>query len=257
MRLIDTHAHLDSPKLSEDLDTILANAKEAGVERIVSIGASRGIESNRRALELAQTYDFIRCTAGIHPHEAAAADEAFIDLIANELAHLPEVVAIGEAGLDYHYDFAPKDVQHEVFRTMLQLSKKVDKPIVIHTRDADEDTLRLLEEEDVTGGLMHCYTGGSELAYAALDRGFYISFSGIVTFKNGKDLLDLAASIPLDRVLYETDAPYLAPIPFRGKMNQPAYVRYTAQKIADARGMSLEEFSEIVWENAGRLFRWP
>jgi TatD DNase family protein len=256
MRLIDTHAHLDSPKLPGELDDILAQARAAGIERIVAIGASRGIESNRRALEIARAHDFIRCTAGIHPHEAAQADEAFIAYVSEELSHLDEVVAIGEAGLDYYYDFAPKDVQHEVFRTMLRLSKTVDKPIVIHSRDAEEDTLRLLREEGVTGGILHCFTGSRAFAEAALELDFYISFSGIVTFKNGKDLLDIATDVPLDRILVETDAPYLAPIPYRGKPNQPAYVRHTAEKIAEARGMTLDAFAEAVWDNASRLFRW-
>ncbi|MFU8802339.1 MAG: TatD family hydrolase [Bradymonadaceae bacterium] len=256
MRLIDTHAHLDSPKLSADLDTVLAAAREAGVERIVTIGASRGKESNRRALELARQYDFIRCTAGIHPHEAGDADDAFIALITDELAGLDEVVAIGEAGLDYHYDFAPKDVQERVFRTCLQLSKAVNKPIVIHSRDAEEDTLRMLREEDVRGGILHCFTGSREMAEAALELDFYISFSGIVTFKSGADLLDIATKVPAERILVETDSPFLAPIPFRGKINQPAYVRHTAEKIAHARGQSLEDFSEMVWENASRVFGW-
>ncbi|MBA2661415.1 MAG: TatD family hydrolase [Bradymonadaceae bacterium] len=257
MRLIDTHAHLDFPKLSEDIEATLLAAREAGVERIVTIGASRGLESNYRALAIARAHANIRCTAGIHPHDASMATDEIVAIIEDEFAGLDEVVAIGEAGLDYHYDYAPKDVQQAVFRRFLQMAKRHDKPIIIHSREAEEDTIRLLHEEQVRGGILHCFTGSQKLAEQALELDFYISFSGIVTFNSGAELLAIAASVPADRILVETDSPYLAPIPFRGRTNQPAYVRHTAEKIATARGVELEVFAEQVWENAARVFGWP
>lgn len=258
MNLIDTHAHLDFPALSENLPEVLQTARDAGITRIVAIGASRGLDSNYRALEIARQHpEMLRCTAGIHPHDASMATPEIIATINNDFAHLPEVVAIGESGLDYHYDYAPKETQHHVFRQFLQMARTHQKPIVVHSRDADQDTMRLIREEQVHSGIIHCFTGSPEFAQQAIQQGFHISFSGIVTFKNGADLLDIAARIPADRLLVETDAPYLAPIPFRGKTNQPAYVRHTAEKIAQARNISLEQLAEIVWQNATRLFNWP
>lgn len=258
MKLIDTHAHLDFPALHDNLPEVLQAARDADITRIVAIGASRGLDSNYRALNIARQHpDRIRCTAGIHPHDASMATPEIIATIDQEFAHLPEVVAIGEAGLDYHYDYAPRETQHHVFRQFLQMANKHQKPIVVHSRDADEDTMRLIREENCTSGIIHCFTGSPEFAEQAIEQGFHISFSGIVTFKNGADLLDIAARIPEDRILFETDSPYLAPIPFRGKTNQPAYVRHTAEKIAQARNIPLQELAKIVWDNAARLFNWP
>ena len=257
-RIIDTHAHLDFDKLQSQFDDVLAKATENEVERIVTIGASRGLESNFRALEIAKAHDHIRCTAGVHPHDAGKATEEWITTIRDEFAEHDQVVAIGETGLDYHYDFAPKDVQKDVFRAFLKMSKEVDKPVIIHSREAEEDTLELLREEGVKGGILHCFTGSRPFAEALLtdEFDFYISFSGIVTFKSGRELLEIARDVPSDRILVETDSPYLAPVPFRGKTNQPAYVRHTAEKIAEIRGVSLEEFAEQTWENAMRVFKW-
>ncbi len=255
-RLFDTHAHLDFPKLRDDLDGVFARAREAGVERIVTIGASDGLESNYRALELARAHDHVGCTAGIHPHDAAMCDDEVYQTIAGEFAELEEVLAIGEIGLDYYYDKAPREVQKAVFRQFLQLSEAVDKPVVIHSRDAEEDTLELLRESGVRRGVLHCFTGSREMAEAALELGFHISFTGIVTFKNGADLLAIARDTPADRIMVETDAPFLAPVPRRGKTNEPAYVAHTAAAIAEARGESLEDFAEQTYQNACEFYGW-
>lgn len=256
MKLIDTHAHLDFPKLQENFEEVLKNAGDAGVQRIVTIGASRGLESNRRALALAEEYPWIRCTAGIHPHDAEMVDEDVVALIRRDFADNDLVVGIGETGLDYYYDNAPVEQQKWAFREFLQMSKEVDKPVIIHSRDADEDCIAMLEETGVTGGILHCFTGSRWMAEQLFELDFYLSFSGIVTFNSGKELLEIAADVPEDRILVETDSPYLAPTPYRGKTNQPAYVRHTAEKIAEARGVSLETFAEQTWDNASRVFGW-
>jgi len=256
MRLIDTHAHLDFDNLRDHFDDLLANAAEAGVERIVTIGASDGLDSNYRALEIAEAHESIRCTAGIHPHDADMADDEAIATIREEFADHDQVVAIGETGLDYFYDNAEVDNQKYAFRTFLEMSEDVDKPVVIHSRDADEDTIELLEETGVTGGILHCFTGGRRMAERLFELDFYISFSGIVTF--GDDELEsIAADVPDDRILFETDSPFLAPEPNRGKTNQPAYVRHTAEYLADLRGVELEKLADQVWRNAARVFDWP
>ncbi|RAL25516.1 hypothetical protein DL240_04715 [Lujinxingia litoralis] len=256
-RLFDTHAHLDFPDIADHLDEILSAGRQLGLERVVSIGASRGLESNYRALEIARTYDFIRCTAGIHPHDAAMCTDEVFETIATEFASLPEVVAIGESGLDYHYDKAPREVQIEVFRRFLNLANQVQKPIVIHSREAEEDTVRLLHETQTTGGILHCFTASQAMADQVLELDFYISFSGIVTFKSARDILDVATRVPLDRLLIETDSPYLAPVPYRGKRNRPGYVRHTAEVIADARGITLDELAEATFHNACQVYNWP
>lgn len=257
MRLIDTHAHLDFDNLQEQFDELLERAREAGVERIVTIGASDGLDSNYRARDLARSHDGMRCTAGIHPHDADIYGEETFGTIRDEFAADDAVVAIGETGLDYHYDNAPVDDQKASFRAHLELSKEVDKPVVIHSREADEDTIELLEETNVTGGILHCFTGGRPMAERLFDLDFYISFSGIVTFGGSDELRAIAADVSEERILFETDSPFLAPEPERGKTNEPAYVRHTAEQLADVRGVSLEELAAQVWENAARVFDWP
>ncbi len=254
--LFDTHAHLDFPKLREDLDGVLERAADAGVERIVAIGASDGLESNYRALEIARAHDHIRCTAGIHPHDASVCDDEVFETIAGEFSELPQVVAIGETGLDYHYDNSPRQKQRQVFRRFLQLAIDVDKPVVIHSREAEEDTIELLKEVGNSRGILHCFSGSREFAEAGLELGFHISFSGIPTFNSARKLLDIASDVPADRILVETDAPFLAPVPKRGRTNEPAFVRHTAARIAEARGESLEDFSRQTFQNACEIYDW-
>jgi TatD DNase family protein len=252
--LFDTHAHLDFPDMRADLDAVLGAAAAEGVRRIVTIGGSDGIDSNWRALEIARANQGVWCSAGIHPHDAGGDVDTWLPVVADELAELPEVVAIGEAGLDYYYDKAPRERQRRVFATQLELSKAVGKPIVIHSRDAEDDTLEVLDACGYTGGILHCFTGSRPFAEALLERGFTISFSGIVTFKNGKELLEIARDVPADRILVETDSPFLAPVPRRGKPNRPAYVRHTAARIAEIRGEPLADFAAQTYANACRIF---
>lgn len=252
--LFDTHAHLDFPKLSDDIDGVIARATDAGVRRIVTIGASDGLDSNYRALEIARRFEHIHCSAGIHPHDAHLCDDETFAIIADEFAELPEVVAIGETGLDYHYDNSPRQVQKDVFRRFLRLAQKVDKPIIIHSRDADDDTVEILRDEGSKNGILHCFTGSAKMAKEVLDLDFYISFSGIVSFGSAGELRDIAASVPADRILVETDAPFLAPSPKRGKTNEPAFVRHTAAAVAKARGESLEELAQQSYANACRIY---
>ena len=256
-RLFDTHAHLDFPKLREELDDLLERAADAGVERIVTIGASDGLESNYRALEIARAHDHIRCTAGIHPHDAAMCDDEVFATIADEFAELPEVVAIGETGLDYHYDNSPRDVQRAVFRRFLGLARDVDKPVVIHSREAEEDTIDILREEGNDRGILHCFAGSTDFAEAGLDLGFHISFSGIATFGSAEEIREVAAMVPDDKILVETDAPFLAPGPKRGETNEPAFVRHTAEVVADARGVSLDKLAALAFDNACDIYDWP
>lgn len=257
MRLIDTHAHLDFPTLSEDLDATLQRARDAGVQRIVTIGASRGLDSNHRAIEIARRYPQIRCTAGIHPHDADMTDEQTFGQIRDDFASDEQVVGIGETGLDYFYDRADVDRQKWSFRQHLELAKTLGKPVIIHSRDADEDCIAMLEDAGVTHGILHCFTGGRWMAERLWEMGFYLSFSGIVTFKSGRELLEIAADTPADRILFETDSPFLAPVPKRGKTNEPAHVQYTAKVLAEARGVDPERFADQVWANAARVFAWP
>ena len=255
MRLIDTHAHLNFDDLQSDFDGVLRRAREADVERIVTIGASSGLDSNRAALRIAGEHDAIRCSVGIHPHCADDATDENLSQI-REWADDPRVVAIGESGLDYFYDNAEVANQKESFRWHLRLADELSKPIVIHSRDADEDTIDLLEETGVTGGILHCFTGGRPMAERLFELDFYISFSGIVTFNGSDELRSIARDVPADRILFETDAPFLAPEPHRGETNEPALVRHTASRLADIRDVSLETLADQVWENARRVFDW-
>jgi len=256
VRLFDTHAHLDFPFLRDQIEDVLARAKEKGVEKIVTIGASRGLQSNIDAIAIAEEFENVWCSIGLHPHDAGKCDMEVYEEIEKRFSKHEKVVAIGETGLDYFYDHAPKEEQKFYFRKYLQLSKTLDKPIIIHARDADEDTITILKEEGVRKGILHCFTGSKwmaeELFKPELD--FYLSFSGIVTFKNAKDLLDIACGVPIDRILVETDSPYLAPTPHRGKKNEPAFVYHTAAAIAAGKGMDLDTFSNHAYENAHRVF---
>ncbi len=257
MSLFDTHAHLDFPFLRNQLTEVLSRAEEVGVKKIVTIGASRGLQSNIDAVAIAEEFENIWCSIGLHPLDVGKSDvDVYEDIVARFSTH-EKVVAVGETGLDYFYDRAPRDEQKIFFRKQLQLSKKLNKPIIIHARDADEDTIEILKEEGVKRGILHCFTGSQwmaeELVKPELD--FYLSFSGIVTFKNGKELLDIASNIvPIDRILVETDSPYLAPTPHRGKKNEPAFVYHTASMIAESMELTFEEFSKHTYENAHRVF---
>lgn len=257
--LFDTHCHLDDPRLHEELDDVLARAREAGVKRIVTIGCAQDIESLGSAVSIANAHpDWISATVGVHPHDAKYLDDAFCDAM-REVGRDPSVVAIGETGLDFHYDNSPRDVQVEAFRTQVGIAKEIGKPLVIHTRSAPTETLQVLREENArdVGGIIHCFSEDPEFAASALDLGFVSSFSGIVTFKKAVSVQEAARQQPADALLIETDAPYLAPIPKRGKRNEPAYVAHTAHKIAELRDEDPESLIAQTYENAIRLFDLP
>lgn len=251
--LFDTHAHLNAEQFNEDLEEVIARAKEEKVEHIVVVGFDR--PTIKRAMELIEAYDFIYATIGWHPVDAIDMTDEDLAWIKDLSAH-EKVVAIGEMGLDYHWDKSPKDVQKEVFRKQIALAKEVGLPIVIHNRDATEDVVSILREEgaEEVGGIMHCYTGSAEIAQECINMNFYLSFGGPVTFKNAKKPKEVVKQIPNDRLLIETDCPYLTPHPYRGKRNEPSYVKLVAEQIAELKGMTYEEIAAITTENAKKLF---
>jgi TatD DNase family protein len=252
--LIDSHCHLDFPDFAGELDAVVERARAAGVERMITIGTK--VEKAARATEIAEAYDSVYFTVGTHPHEAAG--EAAADFAAmRRFAVHPKCVGVGEAGLDYHYNYAPPDVAKRVFRGQIALARELGLPLVIHTRDAEDDMAAILKDEMGQGrfaALLHCFTSSRALAETALELGLMISFSGVVTFKKSEDLRDIARDVPLDRILVETDAPYLAPVPHRGKRNEPAFVAATARAIAEAKGLAFEALAEATRANTLRLF---
>lgn len=251
--LFDTHVHLNAEQYEEDLEEVIMRAREAGVEKMVVVGFDR--PTIERAMELIEQYDFLYASIGWHPVDAIDMTEE--DLIwIEELSKHPKVVAIGEMGLDYHWDKSPKDVQKDVFRQQIQLAKKVKLPIIIHNREATADIVEILKEENAAevGGIMHCFSGSPETAKECIDMNFYISLGGPVTFKNARKPKEVAAEIPLEKLLIETDCPYLAPHPFRGKRNEPSYVKLVCEQIAEIKNIPVEEVAAITTENAKKLF---
>ena len=252
--LIDSHCHLDFPDFADDLDGVVGRAREEGVERLVTI--STRIRRLDGLLAISERFADVFCSVGTHPHHAhEELDISAADLVART-SH-PKVVAIGEAGLDYHYDNSPRGAQEKGFRSHIAAARETGLPLVIHSREADADTARILEEETGKGAfpaVLHCFTGGRDLAMRGVALGHYVSFTGILTFKNSQSLRDIAAALPADRILVETDAPYLAPNPHRGKRNEPAYVTETAKVLAQTRGVSADEIARQTTENFFRLF---
>ena len=251
--LVDSHAHLDDARFNEDRDAVIQRAWDAGVRKILTIGNGSGPDEMGCGIPVAQSHDWIYTSVGVHPHDAAKMEGRHYSLM-EQLAKYERVVAIGETGLDYHYDYSPRDVQREVFRKQLALAKKANLPVIIHTREADEDTEEILRQEAPTRGVIHCFTAGDRLADFALTAGFLISFSGVVTFPNARPLAGIAARIPSDRILVETDCPYLAPVPHRGKRNEPSFVADTARFLAELRGIALDELAAQTSANFDRLF---
>ena len=255
MSLIDSHCHLDSQEFDADRDEVIERALAAGVEHMMAIGTGKGPPDLEAGVRLADKYSAFYATAGIHPHDAAKATPDDFRHLVDLLAH-PKVLAVGEIGLDYHYDFSPRETQHAVFIQQLDIAASARKPIVIHTREAWDDTLALLEQHWAPhhiGGIMHCFSGGPREAQRALGMGFYLSFGGVVTFPKALDVQAVARDATPDRILVETDAPYLAPVPKRGKRNEPALIVHTAQKLADLRGQSFDELGRLTTENFRRL----
>jgi TatD DNase family protein len=247
MTLVDTHCHLDDAKFDEDREQAIERAVAAGVTRLMAIGTGNGPPDLAVAVRLADLYPFIYATIGVHPHDASKATGETFDRL-RELAAHPKVLAVGEIGLDYHYDFSPRDVQLSVFERQLALAAEAEKPIVIHTREAWEDTLAAVAALP-HGGIMHCFTGDAAQARQALDRGFHLSFGGVLTFPKAESLREAARLAPDDRILVETDCPYLAPVPHRGKRNEPAFVVDTVRRLAEVRGTTPENIAQLTTRN--------
>ncbi len=251
--LIDTHVHLNDDQYEDDIEQVIQRALDTGIERMVVVGFDR--PTITRAMELAEMHSFIYAVVGWHPVDAIDCTEEDLQWI-EELAAHPKVVGIGETGLDYHWDKSPKEVQQDLFRKQIRLAQKVKLPVIIHNRDATADVVRILQEEEaeITGGIMHCFSGSVETAKQCIDMNFMISLGGPVTFKNAKMPKQVATEIPLEYLLVETDAPYLAPHPHRGKRNEPAFVALVAEQIAELKGISLEEVAKTTTQNAMKLF---
>jgi TatD DNase family protein len=248
--MIDSHCHLDDAAFDADREETIQRALDAGIEMMVAIGTGKGPPDLEAGIRIADAHPQFVATVGVHPHDAAKATPETWQRLEELLAH-PKVVAVGEIGLDYHYDFSPRDVQREVFAEQLRIATRHHKPIVIHTREAWDDTIALLKEQPATG-IMHCFTGNVAQAEQSLALGFYISFGGVVTFPKATELHEAARAVPLDRILIETDAPYLAPVPQRGKRNEPAFIVHTAQRLAELRGITLDEIARATTENFRR-----
>jgi len=252
--LIDSHCHVGEAEYDADRAAVLARARAAGVCQMIVAAAGGSVETNIRALEVAEREPDCLAVVGVHPHDAKLVDDSLLDKIRGWARH-PRVVAIGETGLDFHYDHSPRERQVEEFRRFATLAREASLPLVIHSRAAADETLQVLREERVESGVMHCFTYGPEVARRVVDLGFYVSFSGIVTFRNADDLREAARLVPLDRLLVETDSPYLAPEPRRGGRNEPSRVVDVAKGLAAALGQPLEELAERTVENTRRLFR--
>lgn len=253
--LIDSHAHLDNPRFQEDRVQVIARCAEK-LTAVINVGYD--LVSSSRSINLAETYPFIFAAVGIHPHDAKEAPENYLEQL-REMAGHPRVVAIGEMGLDYYYDLSPRDIQQRVFREQLLLAKDLKKPFIIHDRDAHGDMMQILRKEAPypAGGVMHCFSASWEIAKECMKLGLFISLAGPVTFANAGKLKDIAVKTPLDRLLVETDCPYLTPVPHRGKRNEPAYVQHTVDHVAELRNMTASELAQQAAENTIRLFNLP
>lgn len=250
MVLIDSHAHVDFPQFDKDRDAVIDRARETGLVALVNIGTD--LRHSRASVALAEEYDFIYATVGVHPHEAETATAEILDEL-RALARHPKVVAVGEIGLDFYRDYSPRPAQRRAFREQLALAADLDLPVVIHSRDAHEDVLRILSEWK-GAGVLHTYAAGVRRLGEVIDLGFFVGLSGPVTYSKARELRDVARSAPLDRLLIETDCPYLTPEPHRGSRNEPAYVRFVAEAVARARGDDVEHIAEVTTQNACRLF---
>lgn len=252
--LVDSHCHLDFPEFQEDFEAVLARAEEAGVKTMMTICTH--VTKFDQVHAIAKAHDNIFCTVGIHPHNADSEPEVTVDQLV-QWASDPKVVGFGETGLDYFYEHSPREIQQRQFRTHIEAARKLDLPVIVHTRDAEEDTLAIIEEEYNKApfrGLIHCFSASDAFAQRVVSMGFYISISGIVTFKKAEELREAIKNVPVDRLLVETDAPYLAPIPKRGKRNEPAFTAFTAAKVAEIKGLSEEEFAKQSTDNYFTLF---
>ena len=252
--LFDTHAHMDDHAFDEDREALLTSLPSQGLALVMNPGCS--LASSYNAVKLANTYDYIYAAVGSHPDVADEVNETVLEEY-RKLCKLPKVMAIGEIGIDYHYEDIPRDLQKKAFRMQLELAQEVGLPVIVHERDAHEDGMAIVKEFPDVTGVFHCYSGSAEMARQLVELGWYIGFTGVLTFKNARKAIETAASIPLDRIVLETDCPYMAPEPFRGKRNDPGYLYRMAEKLAEIRGLSVEEIQAITTENGKRLYRIP
>jgi TatD DNase family protein len=254
--LIDSHAHIQGKEYAGEAEAVIARARDAGVETIIAVGGAGDMSSNTEAIALAQSFANVYATVGMHPHDAkdVGADEL---KTLRELAARPKVVAVGETGLDYFYNHSPRDVQQRVFAQFIHMARETELPIIVHERDAATQAAELLRSEGAgkLRGVIHCFTGDYDAARAYLDLGFYLSFTGIITFKNAEPLREVVRKVPLERMFVETDSPYLTPVPHRGKRNEPAFVRFVAETIAKVKGVELAEVARVTSANVKKLFR--
>ena len=250
--LFDTHAHMDDRAFAEDQHEILLGLREKGVGLVMNPGCS--LESSRNAVALAQKYDFVYAAVGSHPDVADEVNEEVLEEY-RKLCKLEKVKAIGEIGIDYHYEDIPRDLQLKAFRMQMELAREVGLPVIVHEREAHEDGMAVVREFPDVTGVFHCYSGSAEMARQLVDKGWYIGFTGVLTFKNARKAIETAESIPIERIVLETDCPYMAPVPHRGKRNDPGYLCHMAEKLAEIRGLSVEEIHQITMENGKRLYR--
>ena len=251
--LFDTHAHMDADAFDDDRHELLAALPGQGISLVMNPGCS--LESSLNAIALARRYDHVYAAVGSHPDAADEVDDSLIATYRDLCAKFPKVKAIGEIGLDYHYEDIPRDIQKQAFRLQMALAAELDLPAIVHEREAHEDGLRIVDEFPTVRGVFHCYSGSLEMAKELIKRGWYIGFTGVLTFKNARKAIEVAANIPMDRIVIETDCPYMAPVPFRGKRNDPGLLCHMAAKLAELRGITAEEAARITLENGKRLYR--
>lgn len=254
LTFFDTHTHYDDDRFKNDAEQVIINAYTGGVRYILNAGSD--LFSSVKSIEFSEKYDFIFAAVGVHPHEVGKLENNDLKKIEELLLH-PKVVAVGEIGLDYYYNYSPKDIQQKWFVIQLNIAKNLKLPVVIHNREAHEDVMRIVKSEfpSETGGVFHCFSGSWEMAKELLKKGFYISIGGPITFKNARRIIEVVKSVPMDMLLLETDCPYLTPEPFRGKRNDSSYIRFIAEKVAEIKAVSLEEVAKATTENAKRLFK--
>ena len=250
--LFDTHAHMNDPAYDEDRAEVLLGLKDKGVELMMNVGCC--LDSSKDCIAMAEQYPFVYASVGSHPDSADEVNEEVIEQY-RQMANHPKVLAIGEIGLDYYYETIPREIQQKAFRMQMQLAKELDMPVIVHERNAHDDGMRIVKEFPTVKGVFHCYSGSAEMARQLVKMGWYIGFTGVLTFKNARKAVETAASIPLDRIVLETDCPFMAPEPFRGKRNHPGYLYRMAEKLAEIRGISVEEVHAATFENGKRLYR--
>jgi TatD DNase family protein len=254
--LIDSHAHIQGKEYAGEAEAVISRAREAGVEKIIVVGGAGDLSSNQAAVALADCYENLYATVGMHPHDAKDVGEEELEKL-QELTTRPKVIAVGETGLDFYYNHSPHNIQRDVFIRFICMARETGLPLVVHERDAHKDVAEFLRREGAgkINGVIHCFTGDYEAARNYLDLGFYLSFTGIITFKNAQPLREVLRKVPLERMFVETDSPYLTPVPYRGKRNEPAYVRFVAETIAKIKDLTLDEVARVTTQNVRELFR--